>query len=156
MKSFSPRPLLKRRLGIRAVFTDNAALDAASFDSAKIPCRPEAVVHVRAESDVGVVLALANRHGVPVTTRGRGTTLTGAATPVRGGWVLDLLGLNKIAIDDEAGLARVGAGATVGDIQRAALAKGWFYPPDPFLRSIAPLVATSPATPAGCTGESTV
>jgi glycolate oxidase len=39
-----------------------------------------------------VVLLLANRHGVPVTTRGRGTTLTGAATPVRGGWVLDLLG----------------------------------------------------------------
>jgi glycolate oxidase len=82
--------------------TDDAALREASFDSAKIPFRPEAVVRARQEAHVGVVLALANRHGVPVTTRGRGTTLTGAATPVRGGWVLDTLALTKIAIDDEA------------------------------------------------------
>jgi glycolate oxidase len=78
-----------------------------------------------------VVLVLANRHGIPVTTRGRGTTLTGAATPVHGGWVLDLLGLNAIAVDDEAGMAHVGAGAKVGDLQRAVEALGWFYPPDP-------------------------
>jgi glycolate oxidase len=122
---------LTRKLGARVVFTDEASLGEASFDSAKIPFRPEAVVRVRKEADIGVVLELANQHGVPVTTRGRGTTLTGAATPVRGGWVLDMLALNKVAIDDEAGMARVGAGATVGKIQRAAEAKGWFYPPDP-------------------------
>lgn len=119
------------KLGPRTVRTDAAALQEASFDSAKIPFRPEAVVRVRKESEVGVVLELANRHAVPVTTRGRGTTLTGGATPVRGGWVLDTLALNAIEIDDEAGMARVGAGAKVGDIQRAAEAKGWFYPPDP-------------------------
>lgn len=123
--------LLRRRLGAKVVVTDDASLQAASFDSAKIPFRPEAVVRVRKETDVGVVLALANQHGVPVTTRGRGTTLTGAATPVRGGWVLDTLRLNAIEIDDEAGMARVGAGAKVADIQRAAETKGWFYPPDP-------------------------
>jgi glycolate oxidase len=123
--------VLRRRLGAAVVFTDAAALDYAAYDSAKLPFRPAALVRVRKESDVGVVLALANRHGVPVTTRGRGTTLTGAATPVRGGWVLDTLRLNRISIDDEAGMAHVGAGAKVGDIQRAADAKGWFYPPDP-------------------------
>ena len=132
MKSFAPATrLLKRRLGPRIVRTEAAALDAASFDSAKIPVRPEAVIRARKESDIGAALELANRHRVPVTTRGRGTTLTGAATPVRGGWVLDTLALNRIAIDDEAGMAQVGAGATVGDIQRAAEARGWFYPPDP-------------------------
>ena len=135
MKSHSAATnALRRKLGSSVVFTDSAALDAASYDSAKIPFRPDAVVRARTESHIGVVLALANRYGIPVTTRGRGTTLTGAATPVRGGWVLDLLALNTIAIDDEAGMARVGAGATVGDIQRAALAKGWFYPPDPSSR----------------------
>jgi glycolate oxidase len=122
---------LKRKLGPKVVFTDDVALEGASFDSAKIPFRPEAAVRVRDERDVGIVLELANKHGVPVTTRGRGTTLTGAATPVRGGWVLDTLALNKITIDDEAGMAHVGAGAKVADIQRAAEAKGWFYPPDP-------------------------
>jgi len=122
---------LRRKLGARVVLTDDAALTEASYDSAKIPFRPEAVVKVTDEAQVGVVLVLANRHGIPVTTRGRGTTLTGAATPVHGGWVLDLLGLNAIAVDDEAGMAHVGAGAKVGDIQRAVEAKGWFYPPDP-------------------------
>jgi glycolate oxidase len=126
-----PTSQLQRALGPKVVLTDEPSLAAASFDSAKIPFRPQAVVRVRQEADVGVVLTLANQHGVPVTTRGRGTTLTGAATPVRGGWVLDLLALNKIAIDEEAGMARVAAGATVGNIQRAAEAKGWFYPPDP-------------------------
>jgi glycolate oxidase len=123
--------ILKRRLGARFVFTDEAALHEASFDSVKIPFRPEAVVKVRREADIGVVLELANKFRVPVTTRGRGTTLTGSATPIRGGWVLDMLALNRIAIDDEAGMAHVEAGAKVGDIQRAAEAKGWFYPPDP-------------------------
>ncbi len=122
---------LRRKLGPQSVRTDAAALDAASFDSAKIPFRPEAVIVVTEEAQVGEVLTLANRFRVPVTTRGRGTTLTGAATPVRGGWVLDLLGLNAIAVDAEAGMAHVGAGAKVGDIQRAVDAEGWFYPPDP-------------------------
>ncbi len=122
---------LRRKLGARVVRTDAAALAEASYDSAKIPFRPEAVVRVTAEAQVGTVLELANRHRVPVTTRGRGTTLTGAATPVQGGWVLDLLALDGIAIDDEAGMAHVGAGAKVADIQRAAEAQGWFYPPDP-------------------------
>lgn len=132
MKSFATATAaLQRRLGPRVVATDGASLDVASFDSAKLPFRPAAVVRVRKASEVGVVLDLANRHRVPVTTRGRGTTLTGAATPVQGGWVLDTLLLDAITIDDEAGMASVGAGAKVGDIQRAAEAKGWFYPPDP-------------------------
>jgi glycolate oxidase len=132
MKQFTAATaLLKRKLGARVVRTDEASLREASFDSAKIPFRPQAVVRVRREADIGVVLALANRHRVPVTTRGRGTTLTGAATPVRGGWVIDMLGLNTITVDDEAGMVRAGAGAKVADIQRAAAAKGWFYPPDP-------------------------
>jgi len=123
--------LLQRKLGAGCVRTDAASLYEGSFDSAKIPVQPAAVVKVRKEADIGVVLELANTFRVPVTTRGRGTTLTGAATPVRGGWVLDTRALNGITIDGEAGMAHVQAGAKVGDIQRAAEAKGWFYPPDP-------------------------
>ena len=132
MKSFAAATAqLRRRLGANVVLTDDTARTEASYDSAKLPFRPEAVVRVTQEAQIGAVLELANRHGVPVTTRGRGTTLTGAATPVQGGWVLDTLALAAIAIDDEAGMAHVQAGAKVGDIQRAAEAKGWFYPPDP-------------------------
>ena len=122
---------LKRRLGARVVRTDAASRREASFDSSKILFDAAAVIRPRKEADVGVVLELANKHRVPVTTRGRGTTLTGAAAPVRGGWVLDMLALNRIRIDGDAGMAHMQCGATVGNIQRAAGAQGWFYPPDP-------------------------
>jgi len=122
---------LKRKLGARVVRTDAETLRYASFDSSRLPFLPAAVIRPRKEADIGVVLTLANRYGVPVTTRGRGTTLTGAAAPVRGGWVIDMLGLNKITIDEDAGMAHVQCGANVAAIQRAAEANGWFYPPDP-------------------------
>ncbi|WP_221030078.1 FAD-binding oxidoreductase [Actomonas aquatica] len=123
--------LLQRRLGSGLVKTDDATCYAASFDSGRMSFLPEAVVLPRKHEQVGEVLKLANTHGVPVTPRGRGTTLMGSATPRQGGWVLDLTKLNRIRIDDEAGMAHVQAGAVVGKIQDAAAAKGWFYPPDP-------------------------
>ena len=121
---------LKRKLG-KLVDTSEAGCWAASFDSSKISFLPEAVITPRRAADIGVVLELANKHRVPVTVRGRGTTLMGSAAPVRGGWVIDMLKLNAVRIDEDAGMAHVGAGATNGSVQRAAEAKGWFYPPDP-------------------------
>lgn len=123
--------LLVRRLGARVVLTDEKSRFEASFDSSKISFMPAAVIRPRREADIGAALALANTHRVPVTVRGRGTTLMGSAAPVCGGWVIDMLPLNRIRIDAVAGLAHVQAGAKVGDIQRAAAAEGWFYPPDP-------------------------
>ncbi len=121
---------LKRKLG-KSVDTSAVGRWAASFDSSKISFLPEAVITPRREADIGVVLELANTHRVPVTVRGRGTTLMGSAAPVNGGWVIDMLKLNAISIDEDAGMAHVGAGATNAAVARAAEAKGWFYPPDP-------------------------
>ncbi len=132
MKSYAKATaLLQRKLGPKAVLTDETSRREASFDSSKILFDAEAVIRPRKREDIGVVLTLANKHGVPVTTRGRGTTLTGAAAPLRGGWVIEMIGRNEIVIDAEAGFAHVQTGAKVADIQRAAEAAGWFYPPDP-------------------------
>lgn len=125
---------LVRRLGSDRVRTDAASCAAAAFDSLKLPFQPEAVIHPRRREDIAVVLELANRHRVPVTPRGRGTSLTGSAAPRGGGWVVDMLRLNRIEIDPAAGMARVQAGAKVADLHRAAEAAGWFYPPDPSSR----------------------
>ena len=122
---------LKARLGPRVVRTDAASRWAASFDSSKIAFAPAAAIFPRNRADVAAVLDLANRRRVPVTVRGRGTSLTGSASPARGGWVLDLHRWNKVRIDAQAGMAHVQAGATVERIQAAAEKKGWFYPPDP-------------------------
>ncbi len=123
--------VLRRKLGAKVVLTDEAALEAASYDSSRIAVRPAAVVRPTRREQIGVLLKLANEHGIPVTPRGRGTTLMGSATPIQGGWVLDMMGLNAIRLDVEAGLAHVQAGANVGAIQDTAAAAGWFYPPDP-------------------------
>jgi glycolate oxidase len=125
---------LRRKLGPRIVRTDEGSRRAASFDSSKIAFMPAAVVFPRSRADIGAVLALANRRRVPVTVRGRGTSLTGSASPARGGWVIDMHGSNRVRIDAQAGLAHVQAGATVERIQSAADARGWFYPPDPSSR----------------------
>ena len=122
---------LSRRLGSRVVRRGASALHAASFDGTKVSFLPEAVIFPRNNEDLSVVLKIANRFRVPVTVRGRGTSLTGSAAPRRGGWVIDMLGWNRIRIDAKSGLAQVQAGAKIADIQRAAEALGWFYPPDP-------------------------
>lgn len=126
---------LLKLLGAGVVYTDARSCTLASYDSGRMSFLPEAVIKPRKPAEVGVVLQMANKWGVPVTPRGRGTTLMGSATPVRGGWVLDLLRLNRIRIDDEAGFAHVQAGAVVGRIQDQAAAAGWFYPPDPSSRN---------------------
>ncbi|WP_404420648.1 FAD-binding oxidoreductase [Nibricoccus sp. IMCC34717] len=121
---------LRRQLGTR-VSTDEAARFAASFDGSKLAFAPEAVIRPRTRTDLTRVLVLANRHRVPVTVRGGGTSLTGSASPLRGGWVVDLSGWTKITVDAEAGMVRAQAGAKVAAVQAAADEAGWFYPPDP-------------------------
>jgi glycolate oxidase len=123
--------LLRSRLGAGVVRTDRASRGEASFDSSKIAFDVAAAVFPRGRGDLATVLEIANRRRVPVTVRGRGTSLTGSASPVRGGWVVDLHGWDRVRIDAQAGLAQVEAGATIAAIQEAADRKGWFYPPDP-------------------------
>jgi glycolate oxidase len=131
MSNFSSATaLLKRRLGA-CVSTDHDVLFASSFDGSKLSFLPDAVVRPRTDAHIAVVLTLANKHRVPVTTRGAGSSLTGSGSPVKGGWVLDLSKWNKITVDADAGMAQVQAGAVVGDVHKAVEALGWFYPPDP-------------------------
>lgn len=121
---------LKRKLG-EVVMTEPEALYRASFDGMKLSFMPEACVCVKREEEIGDLLRLANRYGVPVTTRGGASSLTGSAAPVAGGWVLDMSRLNRIRIDRLQGIAHVQAGAVLAKIQQAAEKQGWMYPPDP-------------------------
>jgi glycolate oxidase len=121
---------LKRRLP-GSVKTDADSLYWKSFDSSKLSFPIEAVIQPGNEKEIGVALKLANAYKVPVTTRGAGTSLTGSASPLMGGWVLDLSGLNRIRVDKETGMAYVGPGALIAKIQQRAERLGWYYPPDP-------------------------
>jgi len=113
------------------VETGFADREEASYDGLKISCLPDAVIRIKEESQVGMVLKIANEHGIAVTTRGTGSSLTGGATPIRGGWVLDLSGLNQLEIDQINQVAYCGPGVVVGELQADAAKEGLFYPPDP-------------------------
>lgn len=121
---------LKQRLGTR-VQTGEDARFRASFDGSKLSFLPDAVVRARTERDIAQVLVLANEAGVPVTVRGAGTSLTGSASPLKGGWVLDLSGMRKLMVDPVAGIAQAQAGVVVAELHRRVEEQGWFYPPDP-------------------------
>lgn len=113
------------------VETGSQERENASYDGLKISSLPEAVIRIKEASQVGVALKIANEHAIPVTTRGAGSSLTGGATPLHGGWVLDLSGLNEVQIDKKNQVAHCGPGVVVADLQAEAEKDHLFYPPDP-------------------------
>ncbi|MFP4156271.1 MAG: FAD-binding oxidoreductase [Opitutales bacterium] len=121
---------LRRRLAKRVV-TDNASCFRASLDNLRLSFPPDAVILVQAPEEVGVVLRVASKYGIPVTARGAGSSATGSAVPIRGGWVLDLSALDSVEIDPVARIATVGSGAVTAVFQQKAEALGLFFPPDP-------------------------
>lgn len=82
------------------------------------------VVRPRNEEEVIAVASACARHLVPLTLRGAGTGNYGQSTPLHGGVLMDMSVLNRILwIRD--GIARVQAGARLGDIDTHARERGW-------------------------------
>lgn len=121
---------LQDKLGDR-VRTDSSELFHASYDGLKIQGSTSACIVVDHTKQVGEVLKLAHEFQVPVTTKGAGSSLTGGATPIQGGWVLDLSKLNHLELDEKNRIARCGPGVVVSNLQSEAEKLGLFYPPDP-------------------------
>ncbi|MDG2170857.1 MAG: FAD-linked oxidase C-terminal domain-containing protein [Opitutales bacterium] len=142
---------LKRRLR-GSVKTDAETLYWKSFDSSKLSFPIEAVIQPKNDREIGTLLKLANKHKVPVTTRGSGTCLTGAASPKEGGWVLDLSGWKKIRVDRETGMAYVETGAVLENIKKRAEKVGWYYPPDPSSKRFCSIGGTIACNAGGMTG----
>ena len=122
---------LLKSLGPRKVYREGDRKFMASFDSSKLSFEYDALIRARSEKDVQTTLRLANRYRIPVTTRGAGTSLTGSASPVNGGWVLDTSPMKRILIRKEKSMAIAQPGAVIGVLQKKAEEEGLFYPPDP-------------------------
>ncbi|MFH1491658.1 MAG: FAD-linked oxidase C-terminal domain-containing protein [Pseudomonadota bacterium] len=103
-----------------------------SYDASDHDHRPEAALWPKTSREVSEILSLANRHRIPVTPRGAGTSLSGGAVPVSGGIVMDLSRMNRIMdirIRDR--LTVVQPGVVYGDLEKALEPYGFFFPPDP-------------------------
>jgi FAD/FMN-containing dehydrogenase len=114
-----------------------------------------AVVRPGSTAEVAAVMATCHEHGIPVLPQGGNTGLVGGSVPASspaGGRlpiVLSLRRLDSIGdVDHLSGQFTVGAGATLGDVRRAASAAGWYYGVDLAARDSATIGGTV-ATNAG-------
>ena len=89
---------------------------------------PEAVVKPRTAEQVSEILKLANRETIPVTARGAGSGLAGAAIPTHGGISLSLERMNRILeIDRVDRVAVVEPGVVTNDLCEQVAQEGLMY-----------------------------
>ena len=93
---------------------------------------PEAVVYAESTEDVAAVVALADRHAVPVIPFGVGSSLEGHLLAVQGGVSIDLSRMNRIvAVQPEDLTVTVQAGVTRMQLNNEIRHTGMFFPIDP-------------------------
>jgi glycolate oxidase len=124
---------LDRALGTSKLLVSSDGRAAyASDDSDVQGPLPDVVVIAATAEDVQKTLAIAERHGVPVTPRAAGTGRTGGAVPAAGGIVLATHALAQVKdIDKSDMLAVVQPGVVTGALHAMCEKEGLFYPPDP-------------------------
>lgn len=90
---------------------------------------PFAVVRPLTTRQVSEIAKLATVHGVPITPRGSGTGLSGAATPVPGGLVVSFSRMNQLLrLDVNDHVAVVQPGITLRELGELLASSGLRYP----------------------------
>lgn len=118
-------------LGEANVLTGADVSDDYAHDEAlPVPAvLPAVVLKPESAQQVAALLKLATDTGTPVTARGSGTGLSGAATPSAGGAVLSFERMNKILeIDVGNQVAVVQPGFTLAELDEATAPHGLLYP----------------------------
>ena len=120
-------------VGAAQVFTDQESLSNYAHDETEdLKYYPEVVVKPLNTEAVSALLKLCNELHVPVTPRGGGTGLSGAALPVFGGVLLSMEKFKAILhIDTENLQATVEPGVITEEFINAVAEEGLLYPVDP-------------------------
>jgi len=122
------RPVFGERLSTNASLREQHA----HGEDTQPPVLPDAVAFAETSEEAAFLLALCNRHGVPVVPFGAGTSLEGHVTPVHGGISLDLSRMQRvIAVNPEDMDCRVEAGVTRQSLNAYLRDQGLFFPVDP-------------------------
>ncbi len=137
MPAASPRELAAALRGAGLAGVDDSARRRAEYssDASNYRVVPAVVAFPRHVDEAAAALAVARQFGVPVTSRGAGTSIAGNA--VGTGIVLDFSRhLNRVlAVDPAARTAVVEPGAILDDITAAAAGSGLRFGPDPSTHS---------------------
>ena len=122
---------------LRAIVGDNVSASPAerccyASDASMVEGLPDYVVRPKSTKQVSRLLRFCNDNKIFVTPRGAGTGLSGGASPVLGGIVMDLSGMNKIIeIDIDNQQVIVEPGVVQEKLNMALKPYGFFFPPDP-------------------------
>lgn len=120
-----------RTAGIRDFSIDDTDRAAYSSDASLFRLVPAAIVFPHDDDEVARVLSVARRLGVPITSRGAGTSIAGNA--IGRGIVLDFsLHMNAVLdLDPEEQSAWVQSGCVHAHLQKQAKPHGLRFGPDP-------------------------
>jgi FAD/FMN-containing dehydrogenase len=119
--------------GLRGEVTELVTPADGGYDEARrvwnamVDRRPAAVVRAHSEADVATAVRFAAENDLLLAVRGGGHSVAGQGT-CDDGLVIDLRPLRAIEVDPEAGIARAGGGALLGEVDRACQAKGQVVP----------------------------
>ncbi|HMV75560.1 MAG TPA: FAD-binding oxidoreductase [Microthrixaceae bacterium] len=108
--------------------------------------RPAAVVLVESTAEVSAVVKLAAERKVPITARGSGTGLSGAAIPAEGAIVVSFERMNRVLeLDPDNHVAVVQPGLRLNELDEVTAAAGLVYPvyPGEYSASLGGNVATN-------------
>lgn len=125
--------LLIEIVGEENVFVGDAINpDYAHDELGGIEKMPDVLVRVHSTEEVSAIMKLAWEKTIPVTVRGSGTGLVGAAVPVEGGILLETTQMNKILeLDTNNMTVTVQPGVLLMELAAFAEENDFLYPPDP-------------------------
>ena len=125
----------KNITGYSYVFTDEESLNNYAHDETEnLHFLPDIVIKPRTAGEISAIMKICNRQKIPVTPRGAGTGLSGAALPHLGGVLISFERMNSFVIDERNGQVTTEPGVITEVLQNAVKEKGLFYPPDPSSR----------------------
>ncbi len=107
--------------------------DDADYDTARIQWnndvdrRPAAIARCESPADIAAALAFAREQTLEISVRGGGHTFSGTGVG-DGGLMIDLSAMRRVSICAAAGLAKVGGGATVAELDAATQTYGLAVP----------------------------
>ena len=111
---------------------DEISPDYAHDELGGIEKMPDVLVRVHKTEEVSEIMKLAWERVIPVTVRGSGTGLVGAAVPVEGGILLETTQMNKILELDANNLTvTVQPGVLLMELAAYVEENDFLYPPDP-------------------------
>lgn len=114
------------------LYGDSINPDYAHDELGGIEKMPDVLVRVHTTEEVSAVMQLAWEKNIPVTVRGSGTGLVGAAVPIEGGILLETTKMNKIlSIDKDTLTVTVQPGVLLMELAAFAEENDFLYPPDP-------------------------